>query len=122
MDPGNRLSFATCSIDMRFDPKDVNHAIRMLLSVRGSIQAKRGCRACEVGMEASEPGLVHYREEWETEDVFQQHVQSEEFRRVLIALDLCCEEPRIVVGNLSGHSGMEYLRKLLEEEGKIRIA
>ena len=122
MDPGNRLSFATCSIDMRFDPKDVDHAIRMLLSVRGSIQAKRGCRACEVGMEASEPGLVHYREEWETEDVFHQHVQSEEFLRVLIALDLCCEEPRIVVGNLSGHSGMEYLRKLLEEEGKIRIA
>ena len=122
MDPGNRLSFATCSIDMRFDPKDVDHAIRMLLSVRGSIQAKRGCRACEVGMEASEPGLVHYREEWESEDVFHQHVQSEEFRRVLIALDLCCEEPRIVVGNLSGHSGMEYLRKLLEEEGKIRIA
>ena len=122
MNPGNRLSFATCSIDMRFDPKDVNHAIRMLLSVRGSIQAKRGCRACEVGMEASEPGLVHYREEWESEDVFHQHVQSEEFRRVLIALDLCCEEPRIVVGNLSGHSGMEYLRKLLEEEGKIRIA
>jgi len=122
MNPGNRLSFATCSIDMRFDPKDVNHAIRMLLSVRGSIQAKRGCRACEVGMEASEPGLVHYREEWETEDVFHQHVQSEEFRRVLIALDLCCEEPRIVVGNLSGHSGMEYLRKLREEEGKIRIA
>jgi len=122
MDPGNRLSFATCSIDMRFDPKDVDHAIRMLLSVRGSIQAKRGCRACEVGMEASEPGLVHYREEWESEDVFHQHVQSEEFLRVLIALDLCCEEPRIVVGNLSGHSGMEYLRKLLEEEGKIRIA
>jgi len=122
MNPGNRLSFATCSIDMRFDPKDVDHAIRMLLSVRGSIQAKRGCRACEVGMEASEPGLVHYREEWESEDVFHQHVQSEEFRRVLIALDLCCEEPRIVVGNLSGHSGMEYLRKLREEEGKIRIA
>ena len=121
MDPGNRLSFATCSIDMRFDPKDVNHAIRMLLSVRGSIQAKRGCRACEVGMEASEPELVHYREEWESEDVFHQHVQSEEFLRVLIALDLCCEEPRIVVGNLSGHSGMEYLRKLREEVGKVLI-
>ena len=121
MNPGNRLSFATCSIDMRFDPKDVDHAIRMLLSVRGSIQAKRGCRACEVGMEASEPGLVHYREEWETEDVFHQHVQSEEFRRVLIALDLCCEAPRIVVGNLSGHSGMEYLRKLREEVGKVLI-
>ena len=114
MESSDRLSFATCSIDMRFDPKDVDHAVRMLLSVRGSSQAKRGCRACEVGMEASELGLVHYREEWESEDVFHQHVQSEEFRRVLIAMDLCCEEPRIVFGNLSGRTGMADLLKLRE--------
>ena len=112
MDSGDRLTLAICSIEMRFDPKNVDHAIRLLLSVRGSIQAKRGCRVCEVGMEASDPGLVHYREEWETEDVFHQHVQSEEFRRVLIALDLCCEEPRIVVGNMSGRTGMADLLKL----------
>jgi len=42
-------------------------------------------------------------------------------RRVLIAADLCCDEPRIVVGNLSGHLGMEFLRKLREERVKIRI-
>ena len=114
MESGDRLSLAVCSIEMRFDPKDVDHAIRLLLSVRGSIQAKRGCRVCEVGMEASDPGLIHYREEWETEDVFHQHVQSEEFQRVLIALDLCCEEPRIVVGNMSGRTGMADLLKLRE--------
>jgi quinol monooxygenase YgiN len=114
MDSGDRLSLAICSIEMRFDSKDVDHAIRLLLSVRGNIQAKRGCRVCEVGMEASDPGLVHYREEWETEEVFHQHVRSEEFRRVLIALDLCCEEPRIVVGNMSGRTGMADLLKLRE--------
>jgi quinol monooxygenase YgiN len=114
MDSGNRFHLTTCSIDMRIDPKDVDHGVRMLLSVRGGIQAKRGCRACEVGIEASEPGLVHYREEWESEDVFHQHVQSEEFRRVLIALDLCCEEPRIVFGNLSGRTGMADLLNLRE--------
>jgi len=42
-------------------------------------------------------------------------------RRVLIAVDLCSEEPWIVIGNLPGHSGMEYLRKLREEGGKVRI-
>jgi hypothetical protein len=56
MDSGERLSLAICSIEMRFDPEDVDHAIRLLLSVRGSIQAKRGCRVGEVGMEASDPG------------------------------------------------------------------
>ena len=74
-------------------------------------------------MDAADAGLVHYLEEWESaEALSRRHVRSEEFRRVLIAMDLCCEEPRIVTGNLSGHIGMEYLRKLREEEGKIRIA
>jgi len=121
MDTNNRLGITICSIDMQFEPKDVDHAIRMLLSVRGSIHAKRGCSACVVGVEASEQDRVHYREEWESEDVFHRHVQSEEFRRILIAVDLCCEEPRIVVGNLHGLGGMAYLRKLRENIDKTRI-
>lgn len=121
MNSDNGVTLATCSIDMHFAPKDVDHAVRLLLSVQGNIQSKRGCRDCRVGMDAADAGLVHYLEEWETEESFLRHVQSEEFRRVLIAVDLCCEEPRIVVGNLSGQIGMAYLRELREEGGKIRI-
>jgi quinol monooxygenase YgiN len=121
MGSSDRLSLTTCSIDMRFPSKDADHAVHLLLSVKGSIQAKRGCRACDIANEAADASLVHYREEWESAELFHRHVQSEEFRRVLIAMDLCCEEPRIVTGNLSGHIGMAYLRKLREERVKIRI-
>jgi quinol monooxygenase YgiN len=118
----DRLTLTTCAIDMRFASKDVDHAVLLLLSVKGNIQAKHGCRACRVGMDAADAGLVHYLEEWESAELFHKHVRSEEFRRVLIAVDMCCEEPRIVTGSLSGNTGMAYLRKLREEEGKIRIA
>jgi quinol monooxygenase YgiN len=118
----DRLTLATCAIDMRFASKDVEHAILLLLSVKETIQAKHGCRACRVGVDAADAALVHYFEEWESAELFQKHIQSEEFRRILIAMDLCCEEPRIVTGDLSGHTGMEYLRKLREEEGRIPIA
>ena len=114
MVPGDTLNLETCTIRMRFRQKDLEHAVRLLLSVRGSIRDKRGCRACEVGMEAAEAGLVHYREEWEPGEDFLRHVRSEEFRRVLIALDMCCEEPRVVVGSLSGRAGMSHLLKLRE--------
>jgi len=122
MNSDNGLSLATCSIDMRFASGDVENAVRLLLSVKGNIQAKRGCRDCGVRVDATDAGLIHYLEEWESEEAFRQHVRSEDFRRVLIAVDLCCEEPRIVVGNLSGHSGMEHLRRLREERDKIPIA
>lgn len=121
MDSNDRLTLVTCVIDMRFALKDVDRAVRLLLSIKGSIERKHGCRACDVGMEASDAGLVHYREEWESEKLFHRHVQSEEFRRVLIAVDMCCEEPRIMVGNLSGQIGMAYLLKVREEMDQIRI-
>jgi quinol monooxygenase YgiN len=118
----DRQILMTCSIDMRFGSKDLDHAVQLLLSVKENIQAKHGCRECRIGMDAADAGLVHYLEEWESAELFQKHVRSEEFRRVLIAMDLCCEEPRVVTGDLSGHIGMEYLRKLREEEGNIPIA
>ena len=116
MASAGRLNLTTCSIDMCFPAGSVEHALRLLLSVKGEILTKRGCRACDVSTEAADAGVVHYREEWESEAAFREHVRSEEFRRVLIALDLSSEEPRIVVGDLSGHGGMEYLRELRESD------
>ena len=110
------FSLATCSIDMRFPADEVDRAVRLLLSVKGDILTKRGCRACDVAVEAADASLVHYREEWESGEAFREHVRSEEFRRVLIAMDMSCEEPRIVVGHLSGHGGMAYLRTLREPD------
>lgn len=121
MNSENGLTQTTCSIDMHFAPKDLDHAVRLLLSVQGNIQAKRGCRDCRFVMDDADADMVHYLEEWESEKAFHQHVQSEEFRRVLIAVDLCCEEPRTLVGNLSGQIGMAYLRELREEGCKIQI-
>jgi quinol monooxygenase YgiN len=108
------VSLVTCSIDMNFAPKDVGHAVQLLLSVSGSIQAKRGCRTCKVWIDAADAGWIHYSEEWESREDFYQNIQSEEFRRVLIAVDMGCEEPKIVVGNLSGQSGMACLLQLRE--------
>ena len=122
MTSDEKLALTTCAIEMRFASQDVENAVLLLLSVKENIQAKHGCRACRVGMDAADAGLVHYLEEWESAELFHKHVRSEEFRRVLIAMDLCCEEPRIVTGSLSGNIGMAYLRKVREEEGKIRIA
>jgi quinol monooxygenase YgiN len=93
-------------------------AVRLLLSVKGDILTKRGCRACDVSTDAADAGVVHYREEWESGAVLREHVRSEEFRRVLIAMDMSSEEPRIMVGDFSGHTGMAHLREL-REPGRI---
>ena len=114
-------SVVTCSIDMRFTPKDVDHAVELLLSVRGSIQSKRACRVCNVGIDAADACLIHYTEEWESTEAFHNNLRSEEFRRILIAVDMGCEEPQVVVGKLSGESGIAYLLKVREEGDMLRM-
>lgn len=101
-------------IDMQLAPVNTSRAVQLLVSAVGSIEAKSGCQACTVAQDATDPNRVRYSESWETEAAFQKHVRSEEFRRVLVAMDMCCEKPQVVIGNLSGRSGMAYLQELRE--------
>lgn len=111
--PLNRpFLYVTCSINMRFAPTAKDRAVNLLLSAVGVTQAKLGCISCIVARDVAEDGRIRYAEEWESEEVFQRHLRSDEFRRVLVAMDMCLEEPEVVIGNLSGRSGMAYLEEL----------
>jgi len=105
----------TCTIAMRFDPAAVPRALELLFSASGPIRAKRGCKSCRVQKDASDPCLLRYAEEWISEDAFRRHIRSEEFWRVLVAMDLCSEEPEVAIGDLSVRYGMDVLRKIREE-------
>lgn len=102
----------TCSIAMRFDAAHLPRALELLLSACGPTQAKRGCRFCRVEREATGEGLVRYREEWDSDEAFQRHLRSDEFWRVLVAVDLCSEEPEVAIGDLVAQYGLEVLRRL----------
>ena len=118
MADSGRFSAATCSVDMRFEEGELQRAVSLLRSVKGDILTKRGCRSCDVAVDVADAGVLHYREEWESDEASHQHARSEEFRRVLITVYMSCEEPRVVVGNLEGHSGLACLRALLAGDGR----
>jgi quinol monooxygenase YgiN len=115
MKPTNRTAFMTCRVDMKFPVGVVDSAVRLLLSVVGRTESKAGCKACNISRDAVESDRLHYSEEWDSEPAFQRHVHSEEFGRVLVAMDMCGEEPQVTIGNLSGHSGIAYLQAIREK-------
>lgn len=110
----------TCSVDMHFSLKDVAVAVPLLLSGVSRTEAKAGCLACSVARDAVDPARVRYSETWSNETAFRRHVQSQDFQRVLAAMDLCCEEPQVVVGNLAGHRGIAYLQHLRDHQETAR--
>ena len=112
MKPADSIGVVTCSIEMRFGADDVDSAVRLLLSVVERIEVKTGCRTCSVSRDAVETGRILYSEVWAAESAFRLHVRSDEFRPVLAAMDMCCEEPSVTIGALSGRTGIAYLRDL----------
>jgi quinol monooxygenase YgiN len=107
----------TCFIDMVFDDKWAYEAVQLLVAAVGCTEAKPGCRECRVVQDAVEPRRVRYSEQWGTEADFKKHLNSNEFKHVLLAMDLCCEEPRVIVGNLTGRKGIDVLRELRDANG-----
>ena len=106
------IGVVTCLVEMRLAPGEVDRVVKLLLTVVERIKAKTGCRACWVSRDAGEPGRIRYNEIWVSDTSFRSHVRSEEFRHVLEALDMCCEEPAVTIGELTGRTGIEYLREL----------
>lgn len=107
-------SVLTCSIDLHFPSEEVTRGLQILLSSVGVIQSKSGCQACSVARDAIDETRIRYEETWGSEAMFQRHARSAEFRRVLIAMELCSEEPAVVIGNFSGHTGLTYLQELCD--------
>lgn len=99
---------------MSFAPETREQAIRILTSSVGRIEAKQGCEECMVSRDALAEGHVRYSETWESESSFRKHVRSEEFRRVLLAMDMCSQEPRVAVGSVTGQEGLAQLEEWLK--------
>ncbi|MDF7799689.1 antibiotic biosynthesis monooxygenase [Pontiellaceae bacterium B1224] len=104
----------TLSIDLHFTAENAPQAIQLLISGCGKTEAKPGCQQCRVTKDTVKGNRVRYTEAWNTQADFDRHLQSEEFRRVLVALDMCSEEPEVSVGNFSGHTGLRYLQNLCD--------
>jgi len=121
MKSSNDTDVLTCVIDMLFNEEQVERAVQLLLSTIDRTESKAGCLSCSVTRDAIKAQRVRYNEIWKNEAVFRKHVQSEEFQRVLVAMDMSSEKPTVTVGTLTGKTGIAYLRGLHDSSDPATI-
>jgi quinol monooxygenase YgiN len=112
MEADHLTKHTICMIDMCLTAATLEQAIQLLISGIARTEAQPGCYECRVTQDATDPNRIRYREAWESEDVLQRHIQSEDFRHVLAAIDMCCREPCVIIGNLCARQGIAYLQEL----------
>src|SRR4051812_48241905 len=96
MTPASRI-LHSLTLVMRFAASQQKQATEMLLLAASLTRSQAGCLSCRVGPDLGEPGVLLYEEQWASSDRFNRHMRSQDFRRVLFAMNLCTEEPDVQI-------------------------
>jgi quinol monooxygenase YgiN len=84
----------------------------ILRCVEGPISAQAGCLSCGSYRGVGDDSTVLYLEQWTTAGAIHQHIQSALFSKILIAMDLSVEQPKIGFYEVAREQGLELVEAL----------
>ena len=84
----------------------------ILLSVRERTQTKSGCLRCAFYSGCGGNNTILYVEQWYSKGELLQHIQSDLYRRILVAMELAGEPPEVRFYEVLESAGMELIERL----------
>jgi quinol monooxygenase YgiN len=91
-------------------------AIRVIHSVIEPTLVQKGCIHCGLYSKTSDNDELILLEEWESKEGLEKHIRSDDFKKVLTALELASENPEINFHTVSSSENFELVEKLVDKE------
>ena len=93
--------------------------LEVLRSVQGPVRAQPGCAACDIFDEPGPEPTIVLLERWETKQAFEDHLRSNEYRRVIEAVELSGSKPDFSFEHVASVEGLELVERLRNPGGTI---
>lgn len=91
-------------------PEKHQEILQTLRSVLGPTQVQPGCISCRVyAHDVENENALILLEEWKTQEDLERHLGSDDYRRILAAMDLASTAPEITFNTVSHTQGMEVI-------------
>lgn len=87
-------------------------AVKTIKAVMGPIQVKPGCLKFMLNSHVDNDDILVLLEQWSSQEDFEQHVQSEEYRLILAAMELSTRQPEIEIHTVSSTVGLDFVERL----------
>ena len=87
-------------------------ALEILRMYLGPACHQAGCISCQGFQELDKENTFILIEKWMSQAYLDQHLCSNEYRKVLALMDISCEPPEIKFNTIWNSVGMELLEKL----------
>jgi quinol monooxygenase YgiN len=98
-------------INIEFAPDRVDEALQILHSIVERTRVEPGCISCSVYQDTEMENQIIFAQEWGREEDLQRHLRSEEYKKVLLVVEMARKLPQIRFDTIDKTSGVEYIEK-----------
>ena len=99
------------TIRMLIPPKRRGEVLEILSSLAERSRFDPGCISCRVYQDVEVEPVVMLEQLWMSREDLERHLRSEEFRKVLLVVEMSLEPPEIRFDEISCSSGVETIEK-----------
>jgi quinol monooxygenase YgiN len=105
----NYMILAT--IRMKISPQKRGEALKILKSTVEGNRILPGCLSCRIYEDIVEDSVLMYEEMWKSQEELEQHLRSDEYRKVLLVMEMALSHPEVGFNTLSSSTGIEVIEK-----------
>ena len=106
------------TIRMTIPPQKREEALKILRSVAELCRDDSGCLSCNIYEDLHDSKVLVLEEVWKSEEDLDFHLRSEEYRNLLLVLEMSLKQPEIRFDTISNSTGIEIIEKARSGEKK----
>ncbi|HJZ04526.1 MAG TPA: putative quinol monooxygenase [Patescibacteria group bacterium] len=113
------MIITTLRIKVRPEKRD-----EFLKTVRGILEPTRvepGCIRYQFYQDIENENAFILVEEWETKEDLDRNIHRENYKRLMVLMDLLSEPPEIKINTVSHRAGIEYLEEVLSNPKRASL-
>jgi len=99
------------TLRMTIPAKKVGEALKILRSVAELSRVQLGCLSCRVYRNGLGDNVLLFEQLWSNEADLERHLRSDEYRQVLLVLEMAIKQPEIRFDTISSSAGIEIIEK-----------
>ena len=109
------------TIRMKISPQKHGEALKILKSIVEVNRILPGCLRCRIYEDIQEDDVILYEEMWQSEEELAQHLRSDEYRKVLLVMEMALYHPEVGFNTLTSSTGIETIEKARRFTRRVRL-
>jgi quinol monooxygenase YgiN len=101
------------ALQLKIDPRQRLNVLNTIHSIIGPTSVQSGCLHCGSYSNTQNDDDLILLEKWESQKDLERHIRSDEFRKIIGAMEAASKPPEIHFITVSSMEGMELVEKIL---------